>query len=142
MKIILDTNVYFSAFGFNGQMLQMLRECFERNSIIIYHSPEILAEIEAKIFSDRFRLLTKNKFSSDYILDLFQAMKTNSQNVNPSININICRDPKDNMFLSLAQEIAADYIVSGDRDLLVLNPFQKTQILTPADFRKILNPLT
>jgi uncharacterized protein len=44
----------------------------------------------------------------------------------------ICRDPKDEKFLELAAN--ADCIVSGDKDLLVLNPFRGTLILTPREF--------
>ena len=49
-------------------------------------------------------------------------------------NINICSDPKDNMFLSLALECQADCIVSGDKHLLELHPFEHIPIVTPTDF--------
>ena len=45
-----------------------------------------------------------------------------------------CRDVKDNEFLELAVNGKADYIVSGDDDLLVLNPFRGVPILTPREF--------
>jgi putative PIN family toxin of toxin-antitoxin system len=45
-----------------------------------------------------------------------------------------CRDPKDDKFLELAVNGHADLIVSGDADLLTLNPFQGIPIVTPADF--------
>ena len=48
--------------------------------------------------------------------------------------ITSCRDPKDNKFLELAVDGNADYIVTGDADLLVLHPFREIQILTPRDF--------
>ena len=48
--------------------------------------------------------------------------------------ITACRDPKDDKFLELAVNGHADLIVSGDADLLTLNPFQGTPIVTPADF--------
>jgi len=50
--------------------------------------------------------------------------------------ITVCRDPKDNMILELAVAGQADYIVTGDKDLLALNPFRKIQIVTPAEFLK------
>jgi putative PIN family toxin of toxin-antitoxin system len=45
-----------------------------------------------------------------------------------------CRDPKDNKFLALAQHCRASLIVSSDKDLLVLHPWQGIPILTPAQF--------
>lgn len=47
-----------------------------------------------------------------------------------------CRDPKDNKFLELAVEANASCIVTGDKDLLVLDPFRGIPILTAADFLK------
>ncbi|OGA14867.1 MAG: putative toxin-antitoxin system toxin component, PIN family [Betaproteobacteria bacterium RIFCSPLOWO2_02_FULL_66_14] len=48
--------------------------------------------------------------------------------------IQACRDPKDDKFLELAVNGAATAIVTGDRDLLVLNPFHGVAILTPAGY--------
>jgi putative PIN family toxin of toxin-antitoxin system len=48
-------------------------------------------------------------------------------------NINLCRDPKDDMILELAVSGQADVIVSGDDDLLVLHPFRGISILAPED---------
>jgi predicted nucleic acid-binding protein len=48
--------------------------------------------------------------------------------------ITICRDPKDNKILELAVSGQASYLLSSDKDLLVLHPFQGIEIVTPADF--------
>jgi putative PIN family toxin of toxin-antitoxin system len=48
--------------------------------------------------------------------------------------VRACRDPKDDKFFELAVDGAADFIVTGDADLLVLAPFQGISILTPAQF--------
>lgn len=45
-----------------------------------------------------------------------------------------CRDPKDNKFLEVAVNAEANYLISGDDDLLVLHPYEGVQILAPADF--------
>ncbi|RYY07892.1 MAG: putative toxin-antitoxin system toxin component, PIN family [Sphingobacteriaceae bacterium] len=50
----------------------------------------------------------------------------------------INRDPKDNFLLDLIEFSEADYLVTGDKDLIVHHPFKSTSILTPADFEKIL----
>ena len=45
-----------------------------------------------------------------------------------------CRDPGDNQFLALALAAEADAVISSDEDLLVLHPWRKTPIVTPAEF--------
>lgn len=54
--------------------------------------------------------------------------------IEPELRISVCRDPKDNKFLELAVAANADCIVTGDKDLLVLNPFRGIKIISPADF--------
>ena len=51
-----------------------------------------------------------------------------------SERIAACRDPTDDKFLELAVNGRADLIISGDADLLALNPFRDIAIVTPADF--------
>lgn len=48
--------------------------------------------------------------------------------------ITVCRDPKDNFLLALAKDGKADYLITGDKDLLDLQKFGKTKIITIANF--------
>jgi uncharacterized protein len=52
--------------------------------------------------------------------------------------IRACRDPKDDKFLEVASGARAEYLITGDQDLLVLDPFRGSQILTPAAFVEAL----
>jgi hypothetical protein len=52
--------------------------------------------------------------------------------------IEICRDPKDNFLLALAQDGLADYLITGDRDLLSVKQLGKTQIVKLNEFEKML----
>ena len=49
-----------------------------------------------------------------------------------------CRDPKDNKFLEIAVNGDADYILTGDQDLLILNPFRDILIVPPAYFLNLI----
>jgi len=53
--------------------------------------------------------------------------------------ITACRDPKDNKFLELALNGSADFILSGDKDLLALHPFQGIPIYKPAEYLGLEN---
>jgi putative PIN family toxin of toxin-antitoxin system len=54
--------------------------------------------------------------------------------IEPIETISACRDSKDDKFLEVAINGSASCIVSGDEDLLLLNPFRGVPILTPRDF--------
>ena len=50
-------------------------------------------------------------------------------------SIKVCRDPKDDKFLELSVGGKADYLITGDQDLLVFHQFRDTKIITPKDFK-------
>lgn len=51
--------------------------------------------------------------------------------------ITACRDPSDNKFLDVAVQGKADYLITGDTDLIILHPFMNVAILSPADFLRV-----
>ena len=55
--------------------------------------------------------------------------------INPESEIKICRDTKDNFLLNLAVDGNADYLITGDKDLLILEKINNTKIITIADFK-------
>jgi len=54
--------------------------------------------------------------------------------IEPEIRLRVCRDPKDDKFLELALSAKATHIVTGDLDLLVLDPYESVRIVSPRDF--------
>ena len=50
--------------------------------------------------------------------------------------IEVCRDPKDNFLLALAKDGSADYLITGDKDLLIMKEFENTKIVTLPDFEE------
>lgn len=77
-----------------------------------------------KYISIKARIAAVNEFERRSIL------------INVTDTIKACRDPKDDIFLSLAVSANAECIITGDNDLLVLNPFRNISIITPAEFLK------
>ena len=69
-------------------------------------------------------------------LVIIEDLKTTLQFKAITKVIEVCRDPKDDKYLELAVSCDAACIITGDKDLLVLHPFEHIQILTPADFLK------
>lgn len=66
--------------------------------------------------------------------ELFDGLTRDSEFVEITESVQVCRDPKDDRISELAVSGGAAYIVTGDTDLLVLNPFRGIEILRPADF--------
>lgn len=77
-------------------------------------------------------------FSHKDIESLLEIIQDYSIFIDVKSNVKICRDEKDNFLLSLAKDSKADYLITGDKDLLVLETIDKTKILTITDFFKIV----
>jgi len=130
MKIIIDTNVYFSALAFERSMLKVLDICQQHT---LFTSLEILVEIRTKLFGEKMQ-----KILPEYDLarthEFFTHIENISELVEPKYTINVSRDIDDNKFLELAVEVGADYIITGDKYLLDVAKVQHTQIVKPSTF--------
>lgn len=89
-------------------------------------------------YTELQQVLFRRKFDKYLTLEERNIFLLKLANDSPSIEIQekiqACRDVKDDKFLELAVNGNADVIVTGDADLLVLNPFQKIEIITPEMF--------
>ena len=83
-------------------------------------------------------VLSRAKFDAYVSLDdrqeFFRRLSGVTELVSINYRIQACRDPKDDKFLELAVNGNADLLVTGDDDLLVLNPFRGIPIITPASY--------
>jgi len=75
------------------------------------------------------RYLTKERRQ-----EFLENLTENAQFIDVSEQIHECRDPKDNKYLELALSGQAECIVTGDDDLLVLNPWRGIEILNVREF--------
>jgi len=84
---------------------------------------------------DVFRRKEFEKYVTETLrVEFLAALLRDSELVQITENVKVCRDPRDDKFLSLAISGNASCIVSGDKDLLVLNPFREIPIMPPAQF--------
>lgn len=85
-----------------------------------------------------FDVFSRSKFDRFILLEtrlsFIQNIIGNALPVEIEERITICRDPKDDKFLSLAVAAEASCIITGDKDLLVLHPFRDIPILSAAAF--------
>jgi hypothetical protein len=128
-KLVFDANTFISAILLDGSVsARALDHAFKIGEVVV--SEATFSELTQVLFRKKFdkyltnerRLQTLSKLERDTIL---QKVTT---------GLKVCRDPKDDKYLELAIDSNAVCIVTGDKDLLVLNPFRNIKILTAADF--------
>ncbi len=124
-RFVVDTNVLISALLFKTSVPFQAIELAEKLGIILY-SEATLNELEQVLNRKKFNKYLSLEDRQVFLLKFISS----SQLVSITENITICRDEKDNKFLELAVSGNANVIVTGDLDLLVLNPFQAVEILT------------
>ena len=126
MKIIFDTNVLLSALLFSGFSTKVYDFCVARYNIIT--SDWLLEELEEKL-SGKFKL------SDEQVEEILSILRERMAVVRPFNELpDACRDVDDNNVLQLAEYMKVDCIITGDKDLLVLEKYKETLILTPRQF--------
>jgi uncharacterized protein len=128
-RYVIDTNVLVSAALFKRSIpRQAFDQAFAKGKILL--STPVINELQNVFRRSRFDKYSSPEARLAFLTDLLQF----SEIVEIKTAIAICRDPKDNKFLELAVNGKADYIISGDQDLLVLHPFRDISIVSPASF--------
>jgi putative PIN family toxin of toxin-antitoxin system len=128
MRVVVDTNVFVSAAlkekSPPGTAVQIVAE-----SGLLLKSVITEQELFVTLARPRLAPLIPPSFR-DWLSELFTAAEL----VRIIERIAACRDSKDDKFLELAINGHADLIISGDADLLALNPFRQIPIVPPAYF--------
>ena len=127
-RVIIDTNLWIS-FLLTRDFTKFDR-LLSAELVILLFSQDLLEEIVEVAERPKFR----KYFDLSELTDLLINLKEKAELVQVSSSINICRDDKDNFLLSLAVDGAATHLLTGDKDLLVLNSFGEVKILTIADY--------
>ena len=130
MKVLLDANVVVAAFAARGLCESLFELCLDSHELVL--SEHLLGEI-------RRNMIKKVKLPPSGADDVVAFLRENSSIVKPvSLPKNVCRDADDVKVLGAA--IAGDVgcIVTGDKDLLVLDQFRSIPIMTPGNFSRSL----
>ncbi|MBU2633941.1 MAG: putative toxin-antitoxin system toxin component, PIN family [Nanoarchaeota archaeon] len=130
-RVVLDTNILISAFGWGGNPKQIFNEIIKGNLNLI---------ISSKQFEELSKVLDYPKF------DFSEEQKTRFKSlileisifVYPKEKVNIIKeDPSDNIFLETAITGKVDFIITGNNHLLKLKEFKGVKIVTPKEFLEI-----
>jgi len=130
IKIILDTNIWIS-FLIKKSMKGIDKLIFDNKAVLLF-SDELMTEFIDVTGREKL----KAYFTKENIVSLIDLIEEYGEIVNVKTIVDICRDKEDNFLLSLAKDGKADYLITGDKDLLVIENFGKTQIISLSDFLK------
>lgn len=129
MQAVFDTNVLVSALFWRGSPHALLEEV-RNGCIALITNPTLLAELTDVIGRAKFEaILTRTHTSREQALA--QVRQLAEVIDPPPLKRRVWRDPDDDAVLALALASTADWIVSGDDDLLVLQTFEGIAIITP-----------
>jgi uncharacterized protein len=132
IRVIFDTNVWISFLI--GKKLSVVESYINNKRITIVITQQLLSEIKNVTSREKLR----KYFSETISNQLLKMLEAESEIVEIQATYFSSRDPKDNFLLDLIDASKADYLVTGDGDLLELNPFKTAKILSPSDFEKII----
>ena len=127
MRIVIDTNVLISGVFFGGaprRVLDAVIDC----EVSAFASLEIVDEYQ-EIVEEMVRR-KQGHINRSLLAPLLRKITI----IVSEKKADLCRDPDDNKFLDCARDSKALYIVSGDKDLLVLEHYENTDIITAKEF--------
>ena len=127
-RIVIDTNLWISFLI--SKRLDLLEKIIFQENVTLLFSNELIAEIKASIEKPKL----KRHFSLVSINDMLESIEEFSELIYVKSKISVCRDAKDNFLLALAKDGKANYVLTGDKDLLVLRKFGSTKIISLAEY--------
>jgi hypothetical protein len=127
-NIILDTNLWISHLISNS--LAHLDQLLIEGKVRLIFSEQLLEEFLIVVRRPKFQ----KYFSEPDIEALLRTFESYGRIASVFSIVEVCRDPKDNFLLALAKDSQADSLITGDQDLLVLQKFGHTPILTYSEF--------
>ena len=131
MRIVLDANVVVAAFAARGLCEALFELCLGSHEILL--SEPLLDEI-------RRNLVKKVKLDRQTVAGIERLLRENGLLLEPApVDAGACRDADDLHVVGLAKAGKADYIVTGDNDLLVLKRLRQCRIVTPRQFWSLMH---
>lgn len=133
VRVVVDTNVLVSGLLFGGEPGR-LHDLWVAGQLVPLLSRETFAEFNRVLSYPKFRLSP-----AEITLLIEEELLPYAEVVDVTEDASgACRDPHDDMFLSLAVSGKALYVITGDRDLLVLNMFRQTRIITVSELLELM----
>lgn len=132
-RVVVDTNVFISFLI--GKRLRGLFEAVLHGDVLLIFSAQLQRELTETASEPKFRKYFTNEVLNDLLFVIHEsALFVEISSPYPAV----CRDPKDDHLLALCAKAKVNLLVTGDADLLVLDPFGTTRIIKPKAFGELL----
>ena len=131
IKLVVDTNLWISFLS--SRSYAKLDKILKAGLVRLIFSTELIEEFIEVVERPKFKKI----FSSSDIRNLFTDIYLYADFIEVTTSVQICRDKKDNFLLALCQDGNADFLLTGDEDLLILRKFGKTRIMTLAEYLEL-----
>ena len=132
LKVIIDTNLWVSFIIL--KKYNLLDNFLFSGKVRLLFSKELISEIQQTIVKPKL----KAYFVDNALDKMLSAFEPFTDLIEVETRVKICRDSNDDFLLSLSKDGKADYLITGDNDLLDLKTFGKTKIVTIKDFIVII----
>ena len=129
-RVIIDTNLWISFLITKNY--KKLDNKIRSGKVKLLFSLELIEEFLTVANRPKFKKYF-GKGDLELLLDLFDVY---GELIDVKSKVKICRDPKDDFLFALAKDSQANYLVTGDKDLLTINKFENTKIIEFSDFIK------
>ena len=129
-SVVIDTNIFVSALLKKFSPTRIVIDAFLNGEFTLATSEELFAELIDALKKAKIMPL----IDSVEAAFLLESIRRHAVVIAPAEMIKGCRDAKDDIVLQTAVAAGADVIVTGDGDLLTLNPFRNIRILPPKKF--------
>jgi putative PIN family toxin of toxin-antitoxin system len=136
LNIVLDANWYISACISRKSRRTLYYEILKNPRFQVFYSPELMAEFDRVIARPKFTKAISVKYVSYFKAVALAYLRETKTNVAPTV----VRDVDDNYLLGICDSCKADFLITGDLDLLILGRYQNTAILTMGQFLQIIAP--
>jgi hypothetical protein len=134
-KVVIDSNIWVSLLI--GKQLKGLNKLLHDELIQIVFCDEQIAELIEVLSRPKFR----KYFSSEQVIEFFDLIEDVSVMVKLETEITSCRDKKDNYLLSATIDSKADFLVTGDNDLLEIKNIRYAKIIDFNDFQNLIQKI-
>jgi putative PIN family toxin of toxin-antitoxin system len=135
LRVVIDTNIWISFLI--GKAIAGLNQAIINDRVIILFSDDLFCELIEVLNRPKF----KKYFSESAIQNLISLLNEKVELIETSFRFDDCRDKKDNFLLDLAVSGNANYLVTGDSDLFILNPFKNVEIISYQHFQDIVSTI-
>ena len=128
LRLVIDTNLWIS-FLISGKQ-RKLDNLLSLEKVKILFGAELIEEITRSAKHPKL----KEYFNKEAVEEMFTSLEPYIDFIEVKSVVNICRDTKDNFLLALSKDGNANFLLTGDKDLLVLFKIGKTKIITISQF--------